>query len=106
MPGITTPPPAARDPDGPAGPRPRRELAAQHAVMSPLIRWSVRVYWPGGMARGQRRSLFHFVSREPLQRRRHILDGWVLVFVGHGLRRVSADFDTYPLLDAHTGRKC
>jgi hypothetical protein len=33
-------------------------------------------------------------------------DRGVLVLIGYSLRSVSADFETYPLLDVHTGRTC
>ena len=84
-------------PDGPRGlwgvttpPRPGQ-----------VLRWR---YGPINASEGL--ALFHFVSRETLQRHRHIFDGGVLISIGHGSGGMSADFVTYPLLDPGTGRTC
>jgi hypothetical protein len=49
-------------------------------------------------------ALFHFVSREALQRHRHIFDRRMFIPIGHSSGGMSADFVACPLLDPGTGR--
>src|SRR5215470_8102060 len=51
-------------------------------------------------------ALFHFVSREALQRDCHVFDGGMFVLIRYSSGSVTADFVSYPLLDPSPGCTC
>jgi hypothetical protein len=74
----------------PIGPR-GGALATQSTLAAPCARWGPEGVWGEGWSLTSL-ALFHFVSREALQRHCHILDGGVLIPIGHSPGSMSADF--------------